>query len=70
MEIDCDHRFKDVTKKRRSLIAKSVLPGWVTVLIEKEDPKWVVENELWKTLKYEKCANCGLLRITDQPSGE
>ena len=63
---NCEHIFEDVTEERRSLLARSVLPDWVKILVEKEDSKWVVENELWKTLNYLKCGRCKLLRVSDE----
>lgn len=75
--LDCDHVLEDVTEERRRLIEERGLPGWVERRIEEEMKKPPEKRRssllnritLWKTLKYLKCGNCGLLRIIDQPEG-
>lgn len=65
-QMDCNHIFEDVTEERRKLVSERGLPGWARRLIEKEDPRWVNRPERWKTLKYEKCRTCGLLKVFDE----
>ena len=63
---NCDHIYEDVTEERRSIISKHKLPGWVKHLIEAKDYKWSRRSELWKTSIYEKCSECGLLKISNE----
>ena len=61
---NCDHIYVDVTEERRSIISKHKLPGWVKRLIEAKDYRWSKRSEAWKISIYEKCTECGLLKIS------
>ena len=63
---NCDHIYEDVTEERRSIISKHTLPEWVKRLIEAKDYRWSRRNEAWKTSIYEKCSECGLLKISNE----
>jgi hypothetical protein len=63
---NCDHIYEDVTEERRSIISKQTLPGWVKHLIAAKDYKWSRRSEAWKTSIYEKCSECGLLKISNE----
>lgn len=61
---NCDHIYVDVTEERRSIISPQTLPEWVKRLIEAKDYRWSRRSEVWKTSIYEKCSECGLLKIS------
>lgn len=72
--LNCDHVFEDVTEERRRLIEERGIPGWIERRTEKEmkkppekrSPRLLNRITLWKTLKYEKCRNCGLLKVSNK----
>ena len=66
---DCDHIYVDVTEERRSIISKQTLPEWVKHLIEAKDYRWSKRSQVWKTSIYEKCSECGLLKVSDEKNG-
>lgn len=62
-QLECDHKFRDITSRRLKAVEKRGLPSWVERIIEKEDPKWKDKKHMYRESSYLKCSRCGVLRI-------